>query len=252
MSRYISYVLVFVTFSMVQVRIVDAKDYTIPTEDPKDCIKRKALPCSITTGDKPRMFEWDDSIYELDREIVINKPKQKKWNLYSGMIVIDSRHPQEIHTPFADIHLGNSKVLLHVLENKVRVLSLSGEGVMVQPKGHKEEQFLVPGFQNWFGGVVDGQAETGVVSVINFESYSKNRARFFMNHQLGFLTELNQVASTVKWAAQMASEMHRKLVERKMASLEEDHQDKIYRKRKKVEYNQYLRRLFLKKVRYDY
>lgn len=252
MNQRLTQLLLFICFSMLQVRFVDAKNYTIPAEDPLYCVKNQQLPCAISTGERPRIFQWVDSVFELDRNIVLESKQASLWHLYKGMMVIDSRGKQTIHTPFADIKMGQSKVLFHVLDNKVRVMSLSGEGVIVKPKGSMLEHFLVPGFQNWYGGVVDGESETGVVSVIELESYAKRRAKFFMNHQFGFLNELNALARTVKWAAAQASLMHRSLVERKMASLEEIHQQNVLKSNRKVEYNKYLRRLFLQKIRYDY
>ena len=243
---------IFVMVSMIQVSFVEAKDYVIPTEDPKDCIKSSRTPCSVSTGDKPRMFSWNESRWELDRNLVLGTEKEKTWNVYSGLLVLDSKEPLRIHTPFADIFVGSSKVMIHVLNDKVRVLSLNGEGIKVKAKGSADEHFLVPGFQNWYGGVDKGEADSGVVSVINFESYAQARAGFFMNHQYGFIQELRQVAKTVKWAAQIASQMHRDLVKRKMASLEVKHQGKLIKKRKKIEFNKYLRRLFMKKIQYNY
>ncbi len=245
-------VLLFYAASTLQVSIVDAKDYTIPTESPKNCIKSKSLPCAVSTGDQPRMFQWVKSSWELDRHLVLETDRKEVWNVYQGLLVVNSKKPLKIHTPFADIQLGHSKVMIHVLKNKVRVLSLNGEGVKVKPKGESEEHFLVPGFQNWFGGVNNGSSESGVVSVIDFESFAQDRARFFMDHQYGYIQELQQVAKTVKWAAIQASQMHRDLVQRKMASLEVKHQEKIQKKRQKIQFNKYLRKLFLQKIRYDY
>lgn len=244
--------LIFLIASTIQVHIADAKEYILPVEDPKDCLKIKVRPCSLSTGDRPRMFQWENNLWELDRNLVMQTKKTKLWNLYQGMGVVDAKENLQIHTPFADIYLGKSKVMIHVFSDKVRILSLGGEGVRVIQKGSSEEQFLVPGFQNWYGGVVNGKADSGVVSVIDFDQYSQDRAPFFMNHQLGFPKELKKVASHVKWAAKIAADFHRQLVERKMASLEQQHQEKVLKKRRKIEFNKYLRRLFLKKIRYDY
>ncbi len=197
------------------------------------------------------MFVWDHHKWELDRNIVLQAKESSQWNLYQGMLVLDSKGKQMIHTPFADVFVGHSKVMLHVLNNRLRVLSLNGEGIKVKPKGESEEQFLVPGFQNWYGGVVNGQPDSGVATVIDFEVFAKQRAQFFMDHSYGFVKELNDVAAIVKWAAKMAALMHQELVERKMASLEDKHQEKLTRKRRKVQFNKYLRKLFLKKIQYD-
>ena len=237
---------------MVQVSIAEASDFTLPGESPKDCIKTKKVPCAVVTGDKPRMFLWDKNRYELDRNLVMHALAQKTWNVYQGMLVVSSQEPLKVHTPFADIYLEKSKAMIHVLGDKVRVLSLNGEGIRVAPKGGEDEQFLVPGFQNWYGGINQGLPDSGVASVINFEEFSRVRSKFFLNHQLGFPKELERVASRIKWAAKIASQMHRDLIARKMASLEEKHQQKILKKKRKIQFNHYLRELFLKKIRYDY
>ena len=242
----------FIIASVIQVTIVDASDYALPGEDPKDCVKSQILPCAVATGDRPRMFEYFGSNWELDRNIVLQSEVKDVWNVYKGMLVLNSQKDQKLHTPFADVFVGKSKVMLHVLDNRVRVMVLDGQGVKVVAKGDPTEHFIVPGFQNWFGGVVKGQSESGVVSVIEFEEYAQARAKFFLDYKLGFVKELAIVASRVKWAARIAAQMHKELVERKMASLEEQHIEAQTRKRRKVQYNQYLRKLFLQKIQYDY
>lgn len=243
--------LFFLAFT-VQVRVVQAAEFTLPAEEPKDCVKSKAIPCAVTTGDTPRMIVWEENRWELDRNIVINIEKPGTWNLYQGLLVIESQTATTVHTPFADVQLNKSKVMIHLLENKVRVLSLNGEGVRVKQKGGGEDQFLVPGFQNWYGGMEDSKASLGVATVIDFQQFAKQRSVFFMNHQLGIKGELNEVASRVKWAARMAANMYRDLIERKLASYDHTSADAVRREQEKIELNKYLRKLFLKKVNYDY
>lgn len=243
----------FILFSTLQVRFVDASSYSIPAEDPEDCVKNKSIPCSLNTGDKPRMFPWDDSLWELDRNLVLHKQKEgKTWNLYKGLLVVNAQDDVKIHTPFADLNFQKSKVMVHVLEDRVRVLCLEGRGVLVKPKAGQMDHYLVPGFQNWFGGNGQGDEASGVVSVIDFDQYAKQRAKFFLDHQMGFSKELENVAKVVKWAARLASKINRDLIERKFASLEEEHQEKINKTRRQIQFNKYLRRLFLEKIRYDY
>ncbi len=251
MRQWFTHFLLFSLFSLVQVRFVDAADYTIPAEEPKDCLSMQSVPCHVTTGDEPRMFEWEKSRFELDRNIVLNLNQKKVWNFYKGLFVLDSKGEHTIHTPFGDIYVGQSKIMVHVLKEKMRVLCLDGQGVKVKPKGHLEESFLVPGFQNWYGGVVNGEADSGVATVIDLNEFSKMRAPFFLNYQLGFPKELATLASRIKWAAGQASLIHRELYERKVASLDQAHDKKVEKKRRKIQYNKYLRQLFLKKVNYD-
>lgn len=243
---------VFIIASCLQVRVVDAKNFVIPAENPRHCVKNKKLPCAISTGDRPRFFQWQESQFELDRELVLQTEKEKMWDLYKGLLVIRSDKPMKLHTPFADIYFGQSKVMVHVFKNKVRVLSLNGEGVRVILKADGSEHYLVPGFQNWFGGMGPEGGETGVASVIDVEDYGRIRAKFFLDPDLSFIQELRNVASAAKWAAAVASRMHRELVERKMASLKQIHIEKVQKKRRKIQFNEYLRKLFIKKINYDY
>lgn len=244
----------FLSFSFLQITYAEAaKDaFAIPAEDPNECVKVQLKPCSLTTGDQPRLFHWDGNQWEFDRHSTAQVGENGLWNFYKGMVVIQSKKELKVHTPFVDILLGNSKVMIHVIENKVRVMSLMGEGIRVYPRQSKEEQFLVPGFQNWYGGVGPEGQDYGVVSVIDFKQFAKDRSAFFMDHKLGFVKELNQMASIVKTAAVMASQMHRDLVDRKIASLEEKHQQKVMRHKRNIIYDKYLRKLFLQKIRYDY
>ena len=237
--------------STIQLRIASAAEFALPSEDPLDCIKVSRIPCAVSTGNDPRMFSWHGDSYELDRNIVMRTEKKKFWTVYQGMLVVNGEGPLQIHTPFAEIYLGKSKAMIHVLKNKVRILSLAGAGIRVKAKGDASEHFLVPGFQNWYGGVDQGQSESGVVSVIDLQQYSKQRAQFFMDHMLGFPKELELVASHIKWAAKISSQLHEQLVERKVASLEEKHQKKVRKKYQKIKFNKFLRELFLKKMRYD-
>ena len=248
----ITKVILFILASTLQVTYAEAEEFVIPAEEPEKCVSSQKNPCSLTTGDQPRLIEWEESQWELDRYSVAQVDEKGLWNFFKGMAVVKTKKPLKIHTPFADIFLGNSKVMIHVLENRVRVMSLLGEGVKVVPRKVNEEQYLVPGFQNWYAGIgVSGQ-EYGVPDVIDFKKYAKDRSKFFLDYQLGFVKELNKVASSVKWAAIMASQMHKDLHERKVASLKEKHQEKILKKKRGIQYNKFLRKLFLQKVQYDY
>lgn len=257
MNSFLSLLLkltIFIGFSFVQVTyaVSEKQNFVIPAEEPDQCVRTQINPCSLTTGDQPRLIIWDGNQWEIDRNSVAHIDQKGFWNFYKGLVVIKSKKPLQIHTPFAEIYLGNSKVMIHVLDNKVRVMSLMGEGVKVVPRQNQDEQFLVPGFQNWYAGVsLDGQ-EYGVPTVINFMAYSKQRAKFFMDHRLGFVKELKRMASTIKWATALASQMNRELYGRKVASLEVKHQEKVLKKKRGIQYNKFLRKLFLKKVQYDY
>ncbi len=252
MSAWVTKLVLFSLFSLLQVRYVDAKDYTIPTEEPQNCVESQRLPCAITTGDEPRMFHWSKSLFELDRNIVMDSSQKSKWHVYNGLLVLESQSNHSIVTPFAEVKIGKSKIMIHVMKNKMRVLCLDGEGVRIIPKGKTEESFLVPGFQNWYGGVDNGASESGVATVIDLQEYSKMRVPFFLNYSLGFQKELGVLASRVKWAAYQASLIHKELYDRKVASLESTHQQEVRKIKQGIEFNKSLRRLFLQKIRYDY
>ena len=246
--------LVFFLSSMLQVRFVDAATpFIIPAEKPKDCVQAQSQPCVISTGDQPRLFQWNEAQFELDRYLLLQTEKKGSWSLFNGMMVLKNRHtdPVKIHTPFADVFVGKSKIMIHVIENKVRVLSLAGEGIRVVGRANGEEHFLLPGFQNWYGGAHPKLPVNGVVSVIEFEQFAQQRSAFFMDFRLGFIEELRRVAGAIKWAAKIASQINRDLVKRKVASLEEKHQGKIRKAQRHIDFNKYLRKLFLKKIRYD-
>ena len=252
MIHFAGQILFFIVFSLLQVRVVPAKVYEMPAEEPSECIQNLEMPCSLSTGDRPRLVYWKNLRFEFDRHLVAKGQAEDKWTIFQGLSVVQADKPLTIQTPFAEILLDQSKVMIHVMNNKVRVLSLMGKGVIVRPKGVDEENYLVPGFQNWYGGVVGGESETGVVSVIDFDRYSKDRAPFFRDPNMSLIKEFKQVASIIKWAAGQAAAMHQELIQRKIASLESDKKEQIKLNKKQNQYNNYLRRLFLKKIRYDY
>lgn len=241
--------IVFFISSFIQIHFVAAA--VLPSESPDGCVVQHSYPCSVVTGFEPRMIQFDYGLFELDRNLLLVAEQENNFVAYKGMMVVTADQSLQIKTPFAEIHLGQSKVMIHILENQVRVLSLSGEGVKVVQPGVEEVQLLLPGFQNWFGGLRDGQAQYGVASVIDLSLYAKDRARIFMNHNLGFRNDIVQVASVVKGAAQLASQINRDLLSRKIANIVEVKAQETREIKKENNYDQFLRRLFLKKMRYD-
>lgn len=216
--------------SALEISYADAKGLAMPAEDPKPCVEPQALPCAISTGDQPRMFQWGSSQWEFDRHSVMEVKSDGLWNFYQGMAVVEATKPLRIHTAFADILIENGKAMIHILDDKVRVLALLGLGVKVIPRHNNEEHFLVPGFQNWYAGIgLDGQ-EVGVPSVIDLRKFSVKRSEYFLDHRLGFAHELYAVANSVKWATRLAAKMNQELVERKVASLQEAHESKVRKK----------------------
>jgi len=244
-------VLFFFAFTL-QVKIADAVELIAPSEEPKGCIHGPQWPCVVSSGDKPRFIQRNDiAQWELDKATFMALLSEAAVKFMYGQAVIKTQSALDIETLFAKVKIRNSKVLLNLDENKLEVMVLSGEPVQIFLRGEAYPQVLMAGFQNYYTGPIAGEDRFEVPKVIDLHQYSKVRAAFFMDYKLGFQSELHTLASHIKWAAKIASQLNRALVERKMAAVEEKQKLIENRSRALKHYDQNIRRLFLKKITYD-
>ncbi len=252
MSDFIFKAIVFFFASTLQLKISDAVELMAPSEEPNGCIYGPSWPCIVSSGDQPRFIQANKRVqWELDKSTLVTFFSDESIKLMFGQVVVKSQRALEIETLFGKVKINNSKVLINLDDKKLEVSVLSGEPVNIVLRGEAYPQVLMAGFQNYYTGPIAGDRRFEVPRVIDLHQYSKLRAPFFMDYKLGFQSELQTLASHIKWAAKVSSQLSRDLVERKMASVEESNMVKKKRSQKQRHYDQNIRRLFLKKITYD-
>lgn len=252
MTKFLVKVILFFFTSILQLKVVDAIDFIAASELPQDCVYAQQRPCVVSSGDRPRFIKTNETTqWELDQATLLTFFSEESVKLMSGQMVIETQSRLDIETLFAKVKIKNSKVLLNLSEKKLEVSVLNGGPVHIVLRGEAYPQVLMAGFQNYYTGPMAGEQRFEVAKVIDLHQYSKIRAPFFVDYKLGFQSELQILASHIKWAAKVASQMSRDLVERKIAAVEAKKTLKKKRSKKQMQYDQNMRQLFLKKITYD-
>jgi hypothetical protein len=240
--------LLFILTSSIQVSLADAANLIAPSESPSRCFTSYIYPCTLSTGDRPRALNKRDALWELDTNNLMTFKTETSAHLHQGQMVLRTEGQVVVHTLFADIYIENSKALLDLNEQRLEVYSLAGKGVTVQPKGTAQKIVLMPGFQNWFTSRIQKNIRSEVPQVISLGEYSQRRSPFFMDYHTGFENELKSLAQNIKTAAIVASQVHRELIQRRVATVQKAEKKVEVQQSKKSQYDQKIRQLFLKKI----
>ena len=144
-----------------------------------------------------------------------------------------------------------SKIFVELEETKVTLTVLSGEMVRFQMRGQGPSHWIAPGFYSWYSGMgLQGQKYEGP-HVMNIDNYARKRAHFFTDHKLGFTNELRELATTIQGATKFAAHAHKNLMAKKIDLLQGKHEAGVRNRKRRIEYDKNLRRLFRRKTRYD-
>jgi|GEM_PF-1942613 len=242
----------FYLFFTFEITIVEASTRMF-VDQPKGCSENAKLlsHCAIASGDQPYAFFGKGSRWEISKGTVVMGRPDAHWKMAQGEFVLKSTDRNIIETPFGEIHVQQSDVFVELGSDQVSVSVLGGSPVLFYPRSGDEPLILVAGFKNWYGGIGPKGQTYGTPTVVVLKDFAQKRAHFFTDQKLGFVNELKNLAVTIKRATVLAAKMHEDLVAGRRGQLENQYQEGVQRKGRQIQFDQKLRRLFRKKMRYD-
>ncbi|MES2856055.1 MAG: hypothetical protein V4692_09335 [Bdellovibrionota bacterium] len=255
--RLLGFVLAFT----LEVRVASASEPQVETsrlhnskqvlQEPRNCIatlgarSQKSI-CAVKTASAEKFeIKVSKGVVVLDQETAVIVSNDEV-TLVDGTLWIHAGAQISIRTEFG-VAKVDGEAWVTRSPNRMSVSSVGGN-VQLIPRGSVESLAIDSGLENFVGGVQkDGSSETGLPVAIPFADHLARWARLYPGTKAEFEEDVKRFHSTWVEASKQASEVHRTLLDRRVAGIEEQERQKAARRNKIELENRELRNLFRKK-----
>lgn len=246
----------FVFVFTVDVRVL-AKTVQIPEardllQEPAGCLKSAPMAtesCAVgTRAWEKGTLSFGDSTVVLDRSTAILLLGANEIRLVSGQIWLKSKSVFEVRTEFGSMKVEPGEYWFDRDRERVRVGVIQGTA-RLYPRGAQDVLEVTPGLENWLGKVdASGEAQRGIPVVIQFKPHLQRWARLYAGTLKDFEKDVRDFHEVWLAASEYASEIHKALFERKVASLRAEHEKLEAARRRTEARTRELLRMFREKV----
>lgn len=217
---------------------------------PKGCLKRdlnEGEICKLLSHDKV-MVPWNKNKFYTSQKTLLEIQKDHIFLGY-GYVWFKFDEPVEIRTPYGSIlPTGPGEVWVEVKNDHAMIRAL-GENLLVTGKGDNSSQLLVRGFELKLGTVsfATGVSHQTIPTSISLEDHLQSLDRVFPYDQMDFKATVSQLAHVLAKASLEASQLHQRIVERKIASEKERMQKAEFNAELRSRLEKYFRRIYRQK-----
>jgi hypothetical protein len=180
--------------------------------------------CAIGTASNERFtLLLESSSIALDRSTSVIRENSTLIRLLNGAIWVRSKGDLTVQTEFGEAKIESEGEMWVRRSKDQMIVSATDVPVLLIPRGGKEALVIEMGLENEVGRVgKKGQAETGLPTPIDFRDHVERWARLYDGDKKSFEEKVRQFHSLWQEAGHRASEIHRQLHARKLASMAED------------------------------
>ncbi len=240
--------LLFIFFSFAEVHIY-AKDFvTLPlvtnvATEPEDCVLKSSF-CSVKTSVRQKyVLVFGESEVTLDENSIVVRETSDTIALVKGMILVKAKGLTKVKTEFGSVQGEDSEFMVS-REGKKVVARAIYKSLVLFPKGSKEQLELESGFKNYLSGVgKNGEAQTGIPLVWDFDKMLNMRARLFSGHKQDFKRVAKDLHEVWEKAVGQASYRHQIYAGRYIAKVEEERKVEQLKRQKVLEQEKALRKM---------
>lgn len=224
------------------------------SQSPKKCLskhKNQKEVCKVLAHGKAELNWNHNTIYASTGTVT----EFDDGNVFfgTGQFWIFSKNGISIKTPFGTVLThGLSEIWVEVHDKQTLVRSLSGS-IFVSARGVQEYQLLLEGFEVKLGAVSlkTGLGEQSIPTSIDLEQHLISLDRVFPYDKMNFKNNAVHLSSVVLKAAQQASLIHQKIMERKIASENEKMKSLVHNAELRSRLEIYFRRIYRQKNNLD-
>lgn len=229
------------------VEVLSLKVDKEPIQEPTNCLESGDR-CALKTAEgKKYLLELGSAVVTLGSATSVIRSSTDRLMFVTGTLLLKSKEPFFVESEFGKIVLNNAEVIVQRDAKRLQVSVIKGEA-FIHPRG-KEEMFKVePGQRNWVGEVdTSGVAQTGTSTPVEFQDHAFQWSSLYSGKKNDFKKELKEFAAAWQKASEVAASKHKELAQRRIASLEKEHQIRQARLQKKRAYEAQLRSMFRRK-----
>ena len=224
---------------------------TQPTTEPADCLKENVFPCSVQIGPKEKwQWSWKGGRLELGENSIVTLLSSQEIQFIEGISFFYlGNRATWIRTVYGDVASSDSILMLRRkagLGEHIELSTLIGEAT-IYPRGTQALNLLA-GYRNWLQAIdAQGSGNVGIPQVINKSEVLNIWPKIFAGNKEDFFRQARQFHQSWMLALDRASDLHRTLIERQLASVARQKKVEAERTARLARENRELRALYRRK-----
>lgn len=241
----------FLTFSIevrVKAEVVQLSDAVSPVQEPRGCLDEGSV-CAVRTRDGEKfVLTAGTSELTLDQSSTVVRLSPTEARLVWGSAWVRAKGGFTVRSEFGDAKIQGGEFWITKTEERIIVSAISAD-VEVSPRGSSEKVLVEPGEENWVSRVdASGSAQVGVPRAISFPEHVARWARLYSGGKKSFAKAVKEFHAAWLKASERSANLHKELMARKIASVEEEKSRRETARRRQAEEERKLREMFRRKV----
>ncbi len=214
---------------------------------PENCIGRVS-PCSF----KVMTNKWSYAANSVklrasEKTILTENVKGKEWSLIEGALWAQNASAVKIKTVSAEAEGSGGQYWVFAENGHFVFRNISAKLIVTFIDKTKME--IPRGFEVWAGGVnSEAKVEHGVVELINFKQHLKSWYELYPGTREQFISEIQDLKDQWVDSVDQSGDIYKKIVERKLAALEDQKRLRLEIQKKNEENRLRIRAEFHKRV----
>jgi hypothetical protein len=241
--KKLSHIFLFVLAFQVEVRVRASDTVSFP----EHCLGR-SFPCSFKVTEDKWTYETGNIKLHASAETLLTEvQKSKEWKLVEGTLWVQNAPSAKIKTVFADAEGSSGQYWVFARKDKVVFRNISSKLTVTFKDQSKME--IPRGFEVWAGPVnTEAQTEHGMIEPIHLKSHLKAWYELYPGPRTQFVSEVQDLKDQWSDLVEESGDVYKKVVERKMAALDDEKRKELEVKKKKEQERQRIREEFHHRV----
>ena len=254
---FLGFIVAFSFEIRVRAEVAELPNAASIQEQPEKCLDSNET-CAVRTENGEKFVlelgpeDKPSVIVHMDQDSAVIRISEKEIRLIQGTIWVQAEKPFTVRSEFGDAHVEKGDFWVTHRAHQILISATgpkAGTNVELRPRGSGEAIYVAPGMENWIASVgVDGKAETGLPTAIEFHQHLERWARLYPDKKQKFEKDVEKFRAIWQNASAQAAEIHRSLFERKVASVESAQARRIEARHKAEDHDRALRDMFRKRI----
>ncbi len=214
---------------------------------PENCLGRE-VPCAYKVSTEKWSFgSGNIKIHAVKGSVLTEIEKAREWKLVGGSLWVENAPSVKVRSTTSEVEGSSGQYWMMIEKDRTIYRNISAKLIVTLKDQNKIE--VPKGFEVWVGGVnSESQVEHGMVEPIDIKAHLKLWYSLYPGKQPQFLSEVQDLKD--QWAdrIEQSGEIYKKVIERKLAAVEDEKRQIEEKKRKQESERLRIREEFRKKV----
>lgn len=242
MGKFVRLILFLLAFQM-EVRVRAAGDVL---QQPVACLQTQES-CAIQVSGSGFHFEKDTIQFHATGGSTLMRLSSDQWRLVKGAVWVEGGKQLQVESVYAHTQAKMGEYWVIAQDSKVLIRNMNADLKVTLRDGKTLE--IPEGFEVWVAGLNSkGQSEYGMIEPIKMKEHLPMWSSLYRGSKEDFVKEVRQYRDNWGDLAQKSSQLYKVLIERKLASVEDQRKTEEARRQRKAAEVQRMKDLYHQRV----